>query len=85
MIRFLHLSDVHMSAGFANKSSYVRNQIKDALYETIVYAIDYIIENDLEGLILAGDFFDDDKVSFKDEHFVMNQFKRVLDDDRKIF
>jgi DNA repair exonuclease SbcCD nuclease subunit len=85
MIRFLHLSDIHLSAGFANKSSYVRNQIKEALYESIVRAIDYTIENDLEGLILAGDFFDDDKLSFKDEYFVINQFERLLNNRQKIF
>ncbi len=85
MIRFLHLSDVHLSAGFANKSSYVRNQIKEALYETIVHAIDYTIENNLEGVILAGDFFDDDKISFKDEYFVISQFERLLYNKHKIF
>ena len=85
MIRFLHLSDVHLSAGFANKSSYVRNQIKEALYETIVRAIDYTIEKDLEGVILAGDFFDDDKISYSDEYFVLNQFERLLNNRQKIF
>lgn len=85
MIRFLHLSDVHLSAGFANKSSYVRNQIKEALYETILQAIDFTIENDLEGVILAGDFFDDDKISFSDEYFVLNQFERLLNNGQKIF
>ncbi len=85
MIRFLHLSDVHLNAGFANKSSYVRNQIKEALYEAIVNAIDYIVENELEGLIVAGDLFDDDKISFKDECFVINQLKRLLDKGQKVF
>ena len=85
MIRLLHLSDVHLNAGFANKNSYIRNKIKEALYETIEKVIDYAIEYDLEGLIVAGDFFDDDKISFRDEHFVMNQFRRLLNKGQKIF
>lgn len=85
MIRFLHLSDVHLNAGFASKSSYIRNQLKEALYESIIKAVNYIVENELEGLILAGDFFDDDKISFNDEHFVMHQLKKILDNGHKIF
>jgi len=85
MIRFLHLSDVHLNVGFANKSSIIRKQIKEALYESIEKAMDFTIENALEGLIIAGDFFDDEKIPFRDEYFILAQLKRILDHGIKIF
>lgn len=85
MLQLLHISDIHLNTGFSSKNENVRATLKTALLEALDDAFTYVIENDLEGIIIAGDFFDHDQISFALEHFVVNRFKNLLDDKRHIF
>jgi len=84
-MQFLHLSDIHINAGFSNKSESVRIHLRESIKHSFVKAITYVIENDLEGVILAGDLFDHDKISFKDELFISDLFLGLLNKGYKIF
>lgn len=84
-MRFLHLSDIHINAGFSAKTESVRTRLKEGLRHSFSRAIDYVLEENLEGLIVAGDFFDHDKVSFKDEVYLTDTLLKLLNHQRKIF
>jgi len=85
MIQLLHLSDVHLNAGYANKNENVRHKLREGLNKAVIHAIDFAINQKIEGIIIAGDFFDHDKISFKDEMFVLQNFTRLLENGQKIF
>lgn len=85
MIQLLHISDVHLNAGYANKNENVRHKLRDGLTKAVKNAVDYTLDNRLEGIIIAGDFFEHDKISFKDEFFVLEHFSRILENNQKIF
>lgn len=78
MIKVLHLSDIHLNSGYANKSEKVRKQLKNSLKQSFTNAFDYAISHFCDVVMIVGDLFDHDKISFEDEQFVISEFERVL-------
>lgn len=85
MVKILHISDVHLNAGYSNKNEKVRNKLKVALKIAFSKAIDFAINNNVDGIVIAGDFFDHDKISFEDEQFVYENLDKVLNIGISIF
>lgn len=85
MLKLLHISDVHLNTGFSSKNEKVRATLKSALLKALEDAFKYVIENDVEGIIIAGDFFDHDQISFAIESFVVTLFKKALECNKHIF
>lgn len=84
-MKLLHISDIHLNTGFSSKSEKVRATLKSALLDALEDAFTYVVENDVEGIIIAGDFFDHDQISFAMEQFVLNCFQKILDHKKHIF
>ncbi len=78
MIKVLHLSDIHLNSGYANKSEKVRRQLKSHLKLSFSNAIDYAITQLCDVLMVVGDLFDHDKIAYEDEQFIIGEFKRAL-------
>lgn len=79
MLRLLHISDVHLNAGYASKSESVRLQLKEAHFETLKTMFEFVICEALDGILIAGDLFDHEKINFREEYFVLEWFKKILD------
>lgn len=78
MIKMLHLSDIHLNSGYANKSEKVRKELKNSLKQSLINAFDYAISHFCDVIMIVGDLFDHDKISFEDEQFVISEFERIL-------
>ena len=85
MIRLLHISDVHLNAGYASKSESIRVQMKEAHFDTLSNMFAFVIQENMDGVLIAGDFFDHDKISFKEEYFVKEWFNKLLNAGVSIF
>ncbi len=85
MVKLLHISDVHLNAGYSNKNEKVRSKLKMALKIAFSKAMDFAISSSVDGIVIAGDFFDHDKISFEDEQFVYENFDKVLSIGISIF
>ncbi|MDH8677602.1 DNA repair exonuclease [Fusibacter bizertensis] len=85
MVKLLHISDVHMNAGYSNKNERIRNRLKEAMKMSLMKAFDFALSAQVDGILIAGDFFDHDKISFEDESFVFDQLKRLLEKNVFIF
>ncbi|GAU77184.1 metallophosphoesterase [Fusibacter sp. 3D3] len=85
MIRLLHIADIHLNTGFASKENVVREQLKEGLVKSFERAIGYVIEEDLDGLILAGDFLDNDKIPFKLEQTILALFEKLFYAEKHLF
>ena len=84
MLKFLHVSDLHLNAGFANKSEKVRARLKESLKMAFEKAVAYTLHQELEGMLIAGDLFDHEPISYEDERWLKLQLNKVLDNDQKI-
>ncbi|GAB6106263.1 metallophosphoesterase family protein [Fusibacter bizertensis] len=85
MIKLLHISDVHMNAGYSNRNEHIRTRLKEAMKTTLNRAFQFAAKEGIDGIIIAGDFFDHEKISFEDENFVLEKFKNMLELGISIF
>jgi len=84
MMKFLHLSDIHINAPFASRDEKIRNNLKNSLWESFERAINFALSEQLEAVIFAGDFFDHHRISFLEENQVAQNFNQLLNAGIKI-
>ena len=84
-MKFLHMADMHFDAPFttlANKKDLGelrRLEQRDAFKKVI----DYILENKIEYLFIAGDLYEHEYIRKSTVEFINKQFERIL--DTKVF
>ncbi|PSQ65192.1 MAG: hypothetical protein BRD25_02780, partial [Bacteroidetes bacterium QH_1_61_8] len=79
MVRFLHLADVHLDTAFEGRSAALRGHLRNALRTAFEQAVDCAIDEDVHAVLLAGDLFDDDRLSVATEAFLVDQVQRLDD------
>ena len=77
MVRFLHLADVHLDTAFEGRSDALREHLRGALRTAFERAVDCAIDEDVHAVLLAGDLFDDDRLSVTTEAFLVDQVARL--------
>lgn len=77
MIRFLHISDVHINKSFATKDEVLRHKLQRAVLKSFQNAVSYCISNGLDALMIAGDLFDSGHISLKDGEIVKDAFEQL--------
>jgi DNA repair exonuclease SbcCD nuclease subunit len=78
-MRFLHVADIHLDTGFAGRSAAVRARLREASRIAFRNAVDVAIREDVHALLIAGDLFDGDRLSFQTERFLLEQTERLGD------
>ena len=76
-MRFVHLADVHLDTSFAGRSATVRRRLREASREAFRRTADLAIREDANALLIAGDLFDGDRLSFQTERFLLEQMRRL--------
>ena len=77
MIKLLHLADVHLDTAFASRTKALRTHLRDALRIAFRRAIDCALDEGVAAVLIAGDLFDDERLSFSTERFLVEQIKRL--------
>lgn len=85
MLKFIHLSDVHINKRFTTAEEGLAVQLRDGLISTFKQTMNYAIHEDVEAILIAGDFFDNDYLPVWMADMIHEQFKNVLDHGIKIF
>jgi hypothetical protein len=78
-MRFLHVADVHLDTSFAGRSADVRARLREASRDAFRNAVDVAIREDAHALLIAGDLFDGERLSFQTERFLLEQTERLGD------
>lgn len=74
---FLHIADVHLDTPFENKDSNIRKKLREKLRGSFYNAASAAINNKVDALLIAGDLFDNDTLSFATEKFIVEQMERL--------
>ena len=77
MFRFLHLADVHLDTTFHCRGEALRKQLRDALRHAFERAVDTAIDEAVHAVLVAGDLFDNERLSFETEEFLLGQLHRL--------
>ncbi len=78
-MRFLHVADVHLDTSFAGRSEAVRRRLREASREALQRAVEVALQEQVDAVLIAGDLFDGERLSFETERFLMEQVGRLGD------
>ena len=75
--RFLHLADLHLDTAFSGRTSAVRESLRDATRRAFEAAVTTAIEGRAHAVLLAGDVFDGELLTFATERFLLDGCRRL--------
>ncbi len=78
-MRFLHLADIHLDTPFAGRAAGVRRRLRESVREAFRRAVDLTLDEELDAVVIAGDLFDGDLLSFETERFLLTQLQRLTE------
>lgn len=76
-MRFLHAADIHLDSPCSSRSETVRQQLRDASRLAFQRLVDLSLSERVDVLLIAGDLFDDERLSFQTERFLLEQLHRL--------
>ena len=76
-MRFLHTADVHLDSSLSSRSAAVRERLRDASRLAFQRLADLALEERVDVVLIAGDLFDDERLSFQTERFILEQLARL--------
>ncbi|NMA94680.1 MAG: DNA repair exonuclease [Clostridiales bacterium] len=83
--RFVHIADVHLDTPFKNRDAHLRDVLDSNLKHAFTLSIDLAIEKDAHAILIAGDLFDDDTLSYKTVKFLQEQIDRLREKSILVF
>jgi len=85
MLKFIHTGDVHLDTSFHSSDPELRALLRESLKEAFENVIEACIEEEVNALLIAGDLFDNDKLSFQTEQYLIKAFNRLREANIKVF
>lgn len=76
MPRFLHLADVHLDTTFAGRPDH-RSTLRKAQVKAFERAITCALEEQVDAVLIAGDLFDNDRLTLRTEYFLIRELGRL--------
>ncbi len=85
MFKFLHIADVHFDAPLSSKDSHIRRDLKISQKDAFTKAINFCIKEEIDGLLIAGDLFDNERISLSSEKFLWESFEKLREEKIHVF
>ena len=74
---FVHIADVHLDTSFLGRTAELRRRLRSAVREALRAAVDLAMDEQVHALLIAGDLFDGERLSFETERFLVAELKRL--------
>ena len=81
----MHIADVHLDTPFQNRDAYIRETLSICLKDAFSSAIDLAVEREAHALLIAGDLFDDETLSYSTVKFLSNEMDRLRENSIRVF
>ncbi len=85
MFKFLHIADVHFDAPLLSKDSNIRRDLKTSQKDAFTKAINFCIKEEIDGLLIAGDLFDNERILLNTEKFLWDSFEKLREENIHVF
>lgn len=85
MIKFFHIADVHLDTSFYSKKETVRKKLREGIRNSFQNAVNLCINEKVDAFLIAGDLFDNERLSFKTEQFLLKEFNRLKEREILVF
>lgn len=77
MISLVHISDVHLDAGFESKNPSVKKRLREAQWEALARAVRFAIDREVDAVCIAGDLFDHVSIAMETEISVRDAIEQL--------
>lgn len=84
-LRLLHVADAHLDTPFYGREESLRRKLRDACRQAFSQAVEEAIQRDVHALLIAGDLFDNDRLSFSTERFLLEAMGRLREAGVAVF
>lgn len=78
-MRLLHIADVHLDSPFTGRSEAMRQRLRRAALEALDRCVTTALAEEVDALLIAGDLFDREYLSFETERFLLAQLGRLAE------
>ncbi|MYJ17449.1 MAG: DNA repair exonuclease, partial [Gemmatimonadetes bacterium] len=78
-VRLLHIADVHLDSPFTGRSEAMRQRLRRAALEALDRCVTTALAEEVDALLIAGDLFDREYLSFETERFLLAQLGRLAE------
>lgn len=75
--RFVHMADVHLDTPFVSLDQRLRDLLRQALIKAFESAVDLAVERKAQAVLIAGDLFDNETLSFATEKLLLAELHRL--------
>jgi DNA repair exonuclease SbcCD nuclease subunit len=76
-VKILHLADVHLDTAFAGRDEDLRRKLRAGVRQAFERAADTALERDVDAVLIAGDLFDSQRLSFATERVLLAALGRL--------
>lgn len=76
-MRFIHAADLHLDTAFVARSDDVRARLRQASRDAFRSLVDLALTEEVDAVILAGDLFDGERISFDTERLLVAELCRL--------
>ncbi len=76
-MRLVHTADLHLDSPFAGRTEEIRRRLRDASRAALQRVVDLALTERVDAVVIAGDLFDGDGLSFGTERFLLSEMQRL--------
>lgn len=78
--RFLHLADLHLASGFGGSAA-TKAKLRAGILESFGDAMELAIKERVDAVLIAGDFYDEEKLTPRIAARIVDELERVASED----
>ncbi len=83
--RFVHIADIHLDTPFQNRDKKLRQILGECVRESFSGAVDLAIQREAHALLIAGDLFDGNALSYRTVKFLQQELNRLCERGIEVF
>ncbi|MGB9867793.1 MAG: metallophosphoesterase family protein [Bacillota bacterium] len=83
--RFVHVADVHLDSPFCARGNRMRQALRDAVRSAFQCCVETAIKERAHALLIAGDLFDSQSLSFATERLLIQELARLKEHGVRVF
>lgn len=84
-LRILHVADAHLDTPFYGRKKETRQKLRNACRDAFKSAVDEALKRNVHCFLIAGDLFDNQRLSFTTEQFLLQMMNRLDEADIEVF
>jgi len=77
LFRILHIADAHLDTPFCGRDEAMREKLREATRNAFDAAVALAVERRVDAVLIAGDLFDNDLLSFRTQQSLLDAMRRL--------